>query len=141
MAAEKTLRKRICSILRRHKLDPHAIENGTELGTPDVECIAAWIELKAVDGWPKRPGTPLRVPHFTREQRVWLTRRCFRGGRALVLMRVGAREHLLFRGDVAAKFLGHATRERLVEVALAHWPDGLIEEEFIRCVCESERAT
>ena len=139
--SEKTLWRTVGGILKRNRLDPRRIEDAVSVGVPDVNYRDGWIELKVVPSWPKRPGTPLRVDHFTPAQRVWLQRRCRCAGRAYLMLRVGASEYLLFRGDVAAKCLGYLPRERLVEKALVHWPDGLIEGEFIRCVSESRQAT
>lgn len=115
-------------------LDPVRVENPAEPGTPDVNYVEGWIELKFKEEWPKRPSTPLRVPHFTAQQRVWLVRRVLSGGKAFVLLKVGRSEWLLFRGDVAAKVLGHSTREELIAFSLAFWPNSLPEEEFRECL-------
>jgi hypothetical protein len=135
--SEKILSRNVVGQLKRNGLDPQRIEDAIRCGVPDVNYRDGWIELKVSPGWPKRPGTRLALDHFTPAQRVWLSRRCRHGGRAFVLLRVGAREYMLFRGDVAAKYLGYTPREFLVQRALGHWPDGLIEEEFIRCLTES----
>lgn len=139
--SEKVLRRNIVGQLKRNGLDPQSIEDAVKCGVPDVNYRDGWIELKVAPAWPKKPGTRLALDHFTTQQRVWLTRRNYYKGRAFVMLRVGAREYMLFRGDVAAKYLGYAPREVLVKQALAHWPDGLIEEEFIRCVTESAPPT
>lgn len=114
-------------------LDPVRVENPAMPGTPDVNYIEGWVELKQEDEWPKRESTPLRVPHFTPQQRVWLTRRVKSGGRAFMLIKVN-RDWLLFRGDVAAKIVGHATRQQLIQLALRHWPGKLIHEELRECL-------
>jgi hypothetical protein len=118
MALETSMRARVTKALR--PLDAIAVENAALPGTPDVEFIGGWIELKTEDKWPARPTTPLRLKRFEIEQRVWLRRRVRRGGHAFVLLRVG-REWMLFRGDVAAAKLGHSTREELGAVAMYHW--------------------
>ncbi|USN16402.1 putative nuclease [Luteibacter phage vB_LflM-Pluto] len=76
------------------------IENLAGDGTPDVKSInrngvSFWIENKAIDGWPKRPGTaPLRdkfepgqLPYL-RQWRQW-------GGKSFVLLRVDKEFFLL----------------------------------------------
>lgn len=75
------------------------IENGVELGTPDVAYVlkvparpaaSGWIELKHLSGWPKRPGTALNIPHLTVEQVVWLEGwEAVAGGGADLLLQVG----------------------------------------------------
>ncbi len=86
-------------------LHPVRIESPITAGVPDVNFTQGWIELKHVEKAPKRPWTPLRVPHFTAEQRAWHVERYFAGGRSFVLLRVG-REWLLFLGVVAAAHVG-----------------------------------
>ena len=103
------------------KLDPVRIESPrTGSGTPDVNYTHGWIELKYMPKWPPRGG-PLRVRHFTKEQRAWHLRRRRAGGRSFVLLKVGATEWLLFDGAVAAVLLGGAERERLYEVCVCRW--------------------
>lgn len=102
-------------------LDPYRIESHlTGSGIPDVNYNKGWIELKYAERWPPRGG-PLRVDHFTKEQRGWLAKRRKAGGRAFLLLKVGDAEWLLFDGLVAAAMLGRVKRERLYEVCLARW--------------------
>lgn len=102
-------------------LDPYRIESTlTGAGIPDVNYSHGWIELKYVDRWPPRGG-PLRIPHFTKEQRGWLIGRGVAGGRAFLLLKVGENEWLLFAGGTAAAMLGRVKQQRLYEVCLARW--------------------
>lgn len=104
----------------RTGLHPVRIESHyTDQGIPDVNYRDGWVELKHVDDWPARGG-PLKIKHFTKEQRSWLRQREACGGFAFLLLRVG-QEWLLFRGTVAALSIGAATREQLYGVALARW--------------------
>lgn len=106
-------------------LDPQRLEVFLKVGVSDVECILGWIELKYVAAWPKRPTTPLKIRHFTPEQRTFLTRRC-RINRAFkrpigawVLLQV-ADDFILLAGDVAAALIGRVTRPKLLAAALWH---------------------
>lgn len=103
-----------------HGMDPVRVENPAVPGTPDVNYKEGWIELKYADRWPPQGG-PLRVDHFTKQQRVWLTRRRRAGGLAFLLLKVGEGEWLLFDGAVAAIALGATPREKLYELATVRW--------------------
>lgn len=103
------------------RLDPVRVENPVCCpGTPDVNYVGGWIELKYADRWPPRGG-PLRIDHFTSQQRTWLRRRRAAGGRAFVLLKVGTREWLLFDGVRAADVLGEVPREQLYKECVARW--------------------
>lgn len=121
MISEKNMRRNVVKILRQAKLDARPVENPVDPGFPDVEYIGGVLELKAVDEWPKRASTPLRLDHYTQEQRIWHERRHHCGGRIHVLLQVGP-EFLLFRGMDAAKHLGESTRSALMVLATHTWP-------------------
>ena len=72
MGLESTMRARVVKALR--SLHAVSVENGVGVGTPDVNCTTCWIELKAVTkaNIPKREDTPVRLPHFTQQQKIWL---------------------------------------------------------------------
>lgn len=120
MSSEKQLRGNVVKLLRGAKLDAQPIENPIVPGFPDVEYIGGLIELKEVDDWPAREDTPLRIEHYTQEQRIWHERRAHFGGRIHVLLQVG-REYLLFKGAVAAQHLGRVPRATLYDLACARW--------------------
>lgn len=103
------------------KLHPVRIESTlTDSGIPDVNYSEGWMELKYAERWPPRGG-PLRIEHFTQQQRTWLIERRQAGGRAFLLLKVGTKEWLLFDGLVAAALLGNAKKDRLYEVSVARW--------------------
>lgn len=101
-------------------LDPVRIESPIIPGIPDVNVTLGWIELKYASRWPPRGG-PLRLDHFTPEQRAFLVKRAKAGGGAWLLLKVGRDEWLLFKGLIAALYLGHEPRERLYEMVVARW--------------------
>lgn len=80
-------------------LDPVRVENPAMPGTPDVNYVDGWIEMKAARGWPVKGG-PLQLSHPpTAEQIAWLFRREAFGGKAWLVLSVGAgtsREWFLF---------------------------------------------
>ncbi len=93
----------------------------TGSGTPDVNYNHGWIELKYKAAWPKREATPLRIEHYTREQRAWAQQRTAAGGRVFLLLKVGEHEWLLFRGATAAEYVGTSPRVELYRTSLARW--------------------
>lgn len=97
-------------------------EDKLSTGIPDVSYSTTchgWIELKFVATPPKRPGTPLRIPHYTAEQRNWLERHGKRGGRCFLLLQV-EREYLLFNWS-GAQSVGRVALDELRTVAVARW--------------------
>lgn len=103
-------------------LDPVRVENAVSSGTPDVNCLLGWIELKQIraEDMPKRASTVVRLDHFTPEQRAWLTRRTHFGGAAWVLLLM-AEEWLLFMGRDAAERLGRVNAAETRELACRRW--------------------
>lgn len=90
-------------------------------GTPDVNLVSGWMELKYIDAWPVRPSTPVRVDHFRTEQRAWLKARYAAGGRTWVLLKIGENDWLLFDGFKAACRLGYLDTAETKALALARW--------------------
>lgn len=112
MGSESRMRSFVTSAL--HELDAHPVENPVFPGTPDVEFIGGWCELKWAD-LPAGEDTPVRVHRYTKEQKAWARIRMHHGGLCLLLVRVGT-YWILLDGDVAAKILG----EEPVDTLLAY---------------------
>jgi hypothetical protein len=109
----------------RGRKDVHMgrVENPCDPGMPDVSWawagLEGFVELKDLNGWPKRGG-PVRVRHFRPAQKIWLRRRTRAGGRCHVLIRIG-NEWLLLPGAWAAAHLGNAPRTELERAAVGIW--------------------
>ena len=86
-------------------LDGVSVENPVRPGTPDLNYIEGWVELKVLEKWPARAATKIKVPCFTPQQRVWLNRRWDRGGAAYFLILIDG-DWLLFDGATAGRFVG-----------------------------------
>lgn len=113
------------------QLDAISVENPVYPGTPDVNFINGWAELKWARDWPVRKDTLFSIPHYTPQQRVWLLRRWKRGGYSCLILKVG-REVLLFRGDVAAELVGRGTQAQHYEAAACVWHKGWRTGELLK---------
>ena len=133
------MRRRLVKALK--SLDAVPIENSVAKGTPDVNYLFGWIELKWLRAWPLRPTTPVRIDHFTKEQRLWLRRREFRGGNAFLLLQC-RKEWLLLSGTVAAEVVGHSTKEELIAHSILYLPlfDSVKLKEKL-CISPNQRPT
>ena len=110
-------------------LNAVAVENPALPGTPDVNYIEGWIELKWLRSWPKRKDTIVRIPHFTAQQRIWHFRRRRLGGQSWFLLQV-RKEWLLIDGAVAALTVNKCNRLDLICQTAVYWSDGLGESDL-----------
>jgi len=86
-------------------------------GIPDVVCSINdthhFIELKCVPSFPKRENTPIRLPHFTSDQKWWLKQHGEAGKYCYVFVKV-EKEYYLFRwGNVSG--LGEWNKKEMHE--------------------------
>lgn len=102
MQNEAAVRRTVVQNLKQ--LDAVSVENSVGSGTPDVNYIGGWLEIKNLHGFPTDPTKVVPV-HLRPSQRAWLTKRRQMGGKAFVLIKVG-KEWLLYDGMSAARSLG-----------------------------------
>jgi hypothetical protein len=128
---EASFWKKIKPWLQEAGLDPVRVENSAHIGTPDVNYVEGWIELKHTE---KRPALDqiLRVPHFTQQQRVWLIRRAANEGKCFVLMQVG-KSHFLMDGLNAGTYLGNVTMQDIRRLSL-FWEGKINKEQLIQAL-------
>ncbi len=117
--SESTMRGDVVRLLTVAGLDAVPVENPVGPGTPDVNYIEGWVELKQLRHWPRTTG-PVQIRHFRKGQRIWLRQRWEAGGNAWLLLRVRS-DWLLFDGDVAARVVGLVPREELYRNARIAW--------------------
>ena len=116
-------------LMRTRGLPGHwqRIENRVGRGVPDLnycldERMEGWVELKAVPRSPKNPSKPVKVSHFTKEQRFWHRERWAAGGVTSVLLRIDRPyRYFLMDGVWAAEHLGLVPESRLADGAVATW--------------------
>lgn len=126
--SESGQRGRVTRALR--ELDAIAVENPVYPGTPDVNYIGGWLELKWLRRWPKGVDTPVRIDHYTPQQKAWGLRRKRRGGKVHVLLQV-QREWLLMDAEFAARHLGEVPRAQLLAGSERVWLQGLVDRELV----------
>jgi hypothetical protein len=129
--AESDQRSTVVKALK--KLDAVAVENPAYPGTPDVNYVEGWIELKWLRAWPARQDTVVTLKHYTNQQKIFAVRRRRAGGNCWLLLQV-RNQWLLFDGAVAAIKLNKSTAKELHDAAHTVWPDGLNKEELLCCV-------
>lgn len=77
------------------KWEADRVENSVLLGMPDVYFTMietgkmGWVELKYKSEWPKKLSTPLRVDHYTSQQKNWIKRHGELGANVFLLIQVG----------------------------------------------------
>lgn len=128
---EQVMRQRVVRLLK--PLHAISFENLVYPGTPDVNYIEGWLELKYLHKWPKGYATIVRIATFTQQQRVWLLKRWMKGGQVHLLLQV-AQEWLLFEGKVAAKIVGRCVESCLRGAAVAVWPTRELDKELLACL-------
>lgn len=93
----------------------------TRLGIPDVcYCLlgnSGWLELKALERWPVRSTTALRIDHLKLEQVLFLESWTRARGKAHLLLRVAKTYLVLSSQLVRDIYERRATREFLEEEA------------------------
>lgn len=111
------------------ELHAFAVENPARAGTPDINYMEGWIEMKRLDRWPP-PSEIIDIPHFTPQQRNFLEKRVRMGGHAWLLFRI-RNDWLLFRGDIAARRVGHVRQNELLAIASRVWSGRLNKAELL----------
>lgn len=129
MATEASMRATVLQALA--PLDPIPVENTARPGTPDVNYLRGWLELKQISQWPVYSSTPVRVRHFTFQQKLWIQNRIHAGGIVHVVLKVRF-TWLVLNGMYAYHHLNIATREELVDAAVLYFQHKFLPDEFLR---------
>lgn len=113
-------------------------EDCAALGVADVSfCTGAhhgWLELKHVVEWPVREATPLRIPHFTDDQRHFLRQKQRYGGHTWLLVQVG-RCYLLYSAAQDLDGLGTTWTQQQARLAARRiWAPRLNYDELLACL-------
>jgi len=116
-------------------------EDRSTPGTPDVSFgisrgLQGWMELKAIDDWPRRDSTIVRIRHLTRVQKLWLTRRGETGASCWILVRV-KRDYLLFHWTNIDR-LGEMTRSEMYDAATRVYTGSIDWRDFLQAIAYVE---
>ena len=136
---EKTLAKYMVKILRKEKAHVQRHEDMASEGIPDLSVgwnkVNAWIELKCVASWPKRPTTTLKLPHLTPQQINWLVQRGRTGGNCFLLIKSNKdREYILLSWELLKLVKLGLPISRIKEVAVGIWKDRVNPEGFLKAI-------
>ena len=95
--SERDMRQRVIRALA--PLDAISVENRAYPGTPDVNYVGGWLELKWLREWPKRAESPVVIGHLTQQQKVWLFRRMNKQGNAYLVLQC-KKQWLVYLPDI-----------------------------------------
>ena len=111
-------------------------EDRLSAGVPDVSYginkINGWIELKALNAWPKNPLTIVQVHGFTEQQRAWLQNRGHKGGWCWLLIRV-ERTYLIFSWQ-QIHLIGTLDKAQMRDAATHVWDSSIDWPQFKRII-------
>lgn len=114
---EATFRSEFNALIR--PLRPVSVENMlTTPGLPDVCHIFGWAEIKISSKWPVKDTTPLRIDHYTDQQRKWAQNWVEAGGSYRLVCKV-AGEWFVFKVPDSLE-VGKLTRAEMVTRATFH---------------------
>lgn len=125
--SEKLLSKNVVKWLKG--MDPIPVDNPRRAGTPDINFIEGWLELKYLPKWPKRAATKVKIKSWTKKQMIWHNRRTSLGGRSFILLQVG-NEYILFDGSTGILF-NEMTQTTMKTFAIRVW-DGYPGEKLCK---------
>lgn len=128
--SESDMRGKVLRILK--PLHGIAVENPVLPGTPDVNYIDGWIELKWLRNWPKKPETPVAIKHYSQQQKLFIRKRHVLGGRVFLLIQC-KKEWVLLQHPVTMR-VGAVTKQELIDYSYKYWKNGLNEGEFKQCL-------
>ena len=129
MSSEYYDRRKICKLLK--SLDAIPVENPARPGTPDINYVEGWLELKRIRNWPKNLDKNLRVPSFTPQQRNRHRLRRHVKGESYVLLHV-SNDWVFLDGLVAANILGHASKKVLFEKSIFYSEGVFLGEKLLQ---------
>ena len=117
MPNERTFARYVSQGLKAYG-HPQRHEDALSVGVADLSFasggVTAWVELKALDAWPKRPDTLVHLRNFTYEQLNWLTARAKHTPNVFLMIKIEeTKEYLLFHSYALPKLKEGMTQEMM----------------------------
>lgn len=113
-------------------------EDKFQKGIADIsfcQCgIGGWMELKHVSDWPARETTPVRIPHYSIDQKEFLEKKGKCQGNSWLFIQV-AGDFLLYDWR-SAQYLPDKTKTEMVELSCFFYERRLDYAQFARDLTE-----
>jgi len=137
MGSEKSLWRTLNKNMNQN-WEVQRVENLIGPGTPDLyytlgKNSTGWLELKYLDDWPKKRPTPVKIEHYTPQQRNWFRRHGSKGANVFLLLQVN-KEYLLFDWETAVKHVGNYPAFELKVAAIGYWKNKINYSELINTI-------
>tara|TARA_A100001015_G_C15001046_1_gene718517 strand:- start:1659 stop:2096 length:438 start_codon:yes stop_codon:yes gene_type:complete len=137
LMSERNLWRYLQRNLKDNKSLLMRVENSLYKGIPDVNYLIdgneGWIELKYMPEYPKKDITEVKVPHFTKEQKIWHDIRYKNKGRTMVLIQVD-RDYFIFKKE-RINLLGSLTKKKMFQYANKSWKNKIDFKELRKELC------
>lgn len=105
-------------------IDPGTPDMAWQLATPRLGSAAGWLELKALEAFPSRQATPVRIPSLTREQAAWAAEWEGAGGKSPLLLQVGRAYGLFAGARIGELFLDNPHPAAALAASASVWAMG-----------------
>ena len=98
-----------------------------------IDGNEGWLELKYMPEYPKKDYTEIKVPHFTKEQKLWHDARYKNKGRTMVLIQVDS-DYFIFKKE-RINLLGSLTKKSMFKFANKSWKNRIDFKELRKELC------
>lgn len=132
VSEELKFRSHVVKLLRPLLAFP--IENTADVGTPDIGCIAGFIELKIAKR-PVRVDTPVAID-VRNSQRIWMRRWCAHGGKAWFLTRLDDLWIIHDGAQWATEHLGSASEVGLKQFSCWYSVEKVTSDTLTQVFCD-----
>jgi len=113
-------------------------EDKLQRGIADVSFCqngaGGWMELKHVSDWPARRTTTVKIPHYSIDQKEFLTKKGKAMGNTWLFIQIGS-DFVLY-DHIGAQHVGELTKEQMVGnvYCYAYWRGKLDYSQFARAL-------
>lgn len=126
--------KKNCTELIIRNIESPTTMSGLSDCTYSGRNIRGWYEAKLLKSFPKRPTTPVRIPHFTNEQRAFIYIEGRQAGYSFLVVQV-AKDVFIFDHHKQKK-VGFMTKEDMIKNAHRYYKGKVDWKDFTDALCE-----